>query len=79
MSQEGNENGDIPPPPVPAGRRPRGNKYRRDELMYLLNIMLNVLPIGPTEWEEVLDQHCVSFPERDVESLRRKYTTLHKK
>ena len=68
-----------PPPPAQTGRRPRGNKYRRDELMHLLQIMETVVPIGPTEWDEVLDQHCEVFPGRDVDSLRRKYTTLHRK
>ena len=69
----------VPPPPVPAGRRPRGNKYRRDELMNLLTVMEAVVPIGPIEWDEVLDQHSTLFPGRDVDSLRRKYTTLHRK
>ena len=69
----------VPPPPVPAGRRPRGNKYRRDELMNLLTVMEAVVPIGPIEWDEVLDQHSTLFPGRDVDSLRRKYTALHRK
>ena len=45
--------------------------------MHLLQIMETVVPIGPTEWDEVLDQHCEVFPGRDVDSLRRKYTTQH--
>ena len=47
--------------------------------MHLLQIMETVVPIGPTEWDEVLDQHSEVFPRRDVDSLRRKYTTLHRK
>ena len=89
MPQPARENDPIPPPPVPpvqapptpvpAGHRPRGNKYRRDELMNLLTVMEAVVPIGPIEWDEVLDQHSTLFPGRDVDSLRRKYTTLHRK
>ena len=41
--------------------------------------MHSVLPIGPTEWEQVLDLHSAQYPGRDVNSLRRKYTTLHRK
>ena len=70
---------EVPPPVAPVPRRARGTKWREDELLFFLNIMNDVLPIGPTEWEEVLDAHSVRFPGRDVNGLRRKYTTLHRK
>ena len=46
--------------------------------MHLLTIMETVVLIGPNEWDEVLDQHSRLFPGRDVDSLRRKFTTLHR-
>ena len=57
----------------------RGNKYFVVELLNFLGIMERVLPIGPDEWAKVLDEHSTSYPGRDVESLRRKYTNLHRK
>ena len=39
--------------------------------------MQKIKPIGPYEWEEVADAHSQQYPGRDVESLRRKYTTTH--
>ena len=69
----------VPAPVVQKNGRVRGNKWRNDELISFLTIMLDILPIGPTEWEQVLDAHSVSFPGRDVNGLRRKYTTLHHK
>ena len=79
MNQPRRDNDAIHPPPAPAGRRQRGSQFRSVELMHLLDIMLSVLPIGPQEWEEVAELHSVSFPGRDVVSLRRKFTTLHRK
>ena len=70
---------EVPAPAGPISRRARGNKWREDKLLFLLNIMSDILPIGPTEWEQVLDSHSVHFPGRDVNGLRRKYTTLHRK
>jgi hypothetical protein len=57
----------------------KGRKYFDDELVHLLCIMERVLPIGPDEWDEVLQEHSSSFPGRDVESLCCKYTNLHRK
>ena len=41
--------------------------------------MEGIVPIGPDEWEKVVDQHSISYPGRDVESIRRKYNSLYRK
>ena len=64
---------------VTARSKTRGSKFIDDELHFFLNIMLDILPIGPTEWEQVVDQHSVSYPSRHVNTLRRKYTPLQRK
>ena len=46
---------------------------------FFLNIMEDILPIGPTEWDQVSDEHSVAFAGRDVNGLWRKYTTLYRK
>ena len=38
-----------------------------------------ILPIGPEEWQQVLTEHSVLFPGRDVDGLRRKYTSVYRK
>ena len=47
--------------------------------MHLLNVMFEVLPICPDEWDEVLSRHTMQFPNRSVDSIRRKYQELHRK
>ena len=83
--------GDAPqadPPVAPArnvaGRRrtpTRGGRrnYSKPELMNFLGIMNVLMPIGGDEWNEVLDRHSVRYPGREVESLRRKFSQLHRK
>ena len=70
-----------PPPPaqLQRGARARGHKFSSAENIYLMEAMLQVLPIGPDEWDEVWNLHSVQFPGRDCNGLRRKYTTLHRK
>jgi hypothetical protein len=41
--------------------------------------MKELLPIGGHEWDEVLHRHSIRYPERDVESLRRKFSELHRR
>ena len=70
------------PPPVQHPVRParvRGNKFRAAECIYSMEAMHQILPIGPLEWDQVLELHSVQFPGRDVNGLRRKYNTLHRK
>ena len=41
--------------------------------------MERVVPCDLEEWSTVLESHSVRYPGRTVESLRRKYMTLHRK
>ena len=56
-----------------------GGKYFTDELLNLFSIMAQILPIGPIEWDKVTERHSVKFPGRDTDSLRRKYTSTHRR
>ena len=62
-----------------AGRRVGTSNCSREESLHFLGIMEEVLPIGPDEWQLVLDQHSAVFPGRTVNSMRRKHATLHRK
>ena len=59
--------------------RSRVRNYSREELMNFLGIMLQIMPIGGDDWEAVLEEHSILFPGREVESLRRKFSLLHRK
>ena len=62
-----------------GGRRPGAGNYSIDEnIQHFLTIMDDVLPIGPEEWDDVVARHAVNFPGRDVDSIRRKFSTLHR-
>ena len=41
--------------------------------------MEDILPIGPDEWENVVEAYSVEFLDWDVDSLQRKYTVIHRK
>ena len=60
------------------GRSGQSN-YTNEEMISFLSIMQDILPIGGEEWDEVLRIHSQNWPGRDVDSLRRKYGTLHRK
>ena len=64
---------------VGGGRRAGASNYSKAELQSLLSTLESVLPIGQDEWEEVAQQHATSFPGRDIDSIRRKFATLHRK
>eukprot|EP00560_Eucampia_antarctica_P004687 CAMPEP_0197836690 /NCGR_PEP_ID=MMETSP1437-20131217/29737_1 /TAXON_ID=49252 ORGANISM="Eucampia antarctica, Strain CCMP1452" /NCGR_SAMPLE_ID=MMETSP1437 /ASSEMBLY_ACC=CAM_ASM_001096 /LENGTH=309 /DNA_ID=CAMNT_0043443069 /DNA_START=24 /DNA_END=953 /DNA_ORIENTATION=+ len=67
-------------PRRPYHRRVGGRtNYNGDELQSLYGIMEEVLPIDPDEWGLVLQRHSVNYPGRDVDSIRRKYHTMHRK
>ena len=61
------------------GRKSGAGTYHMAERIHFLNIMLEVLPIGPEQWAEVTSRHAETYAGREVESLRRKYTELHRK
>ena len=59
--------------------KPCGLGYTQEETETLLSCIHEVIPIGPQDWENVLQKHYEKFPEtdRDVTSIRRKYNKLH--
>ena len=57
----------------------RGRNFTQEELVNLFSIMEQVVPIGPDEWESVLADHSIVYPGRDVDSIRRKFHSLHRK
>ena len=61
----------------------RGRGFTAAEIDCLLEIIDNVLPIGPNDWDRVTERHCTIYPGlgRTRESLRRKFASLynHKK
>jgi hypothetical protein len=57
----------------------RGN-CSRPKPMNMLGIILEVLPISGDDWLlDVLEAHSLDFPGREVDSLRRKFSPLHRK
>ena len=42
-------------------------------------VLKDVLPIGPEEWRQVADRHAEKYPGRDVDSIRRTYSSNHRK
>ncbi len=63
-----------------AANRKRGAGYTTEETMDLLDVIAEVLPIGPEEWDIVCQRHKDKYPEedRDKDSLRRKFAKLHR-
>ena len=61
----------------------RGRGFTVAEIDCLLEIIDDVLPIGPNDWDRVTERHCTFYPGlgRTRESLRRKFASLynHKK
>ena len=64
---------------IPRNLGRRGKNFLQDELINFFSIMEVILPIGPEEWLKVLTEHSVLFPGRDVDGLRRKYTSVYRK
>ena len=70
---------DNPPLPAPTVLfRTNRNNYTLRELMSLLRIIEDVLPIGPEEWAQCTSRHAETYHGRDLASLRRKYNNLHR-
>ena len=59
----------------------RGLGYTDVELQALLDIVEEVLPRSPNEWEAVSRCHIENYPGRTLDSIRRKFNALanHKK
>jgi hypothetical protein len=62
---------------MPAGNG-RGASYSDEEVNDFLCLMLEIAPIGPYEWEQVVEEHKEKYEHlnRDKESIRRKYKSL---
>ena len=61
----------------------RGRGFTQAELDGLLDIIEDLLPIGPNDWDRLAERHCTYYPGlgRSRESLKRKFALLynHKK
>ena len=62
-----------------GGRHVGAGNCTKDWVLHMLYIMEEILPIGQDEWDEVVSRHSIGFPGRDIDSIRRKYATLHRK
>ena len=72
----------MPPsrPPSRQGGRTRGQTFLQDEVMHLLKIVDEMLPIGPDKWQKVADTHFLTYGvKRDTKSIRRKFADLYRK
>lgn len=60
---------------------PRGAGFGHAELSFLLEFLERIQPISQTEWKAVLAEHEQPFSQqgRTVDSLRRKFSTLHRR
>ena len=65
--------------PNANGRKSGASNYCKLETKHLFDIMENLLPIGPDEWQQVADMHAIEYSGRDVDSIRRKYSSLYRK
>ena len=64
-----------------GGRLSGTRNLSKDDLLFLLDALEEILPIGPDKWNEVVEQHNMRFPTpgRDMYAIRRKYMTLQRK
>ena len=68
----------------PAPRRSfhggRGQGYTREEVQSLLDVVEEYLPLGPDDWEYVRRVHEQKYQDmnRDADSVRRKFASLHR-
>jgi hypothetical protein len=60
-------------------KAPRGKSFTTSELESLLEIIEDILPVGPNEWEAVLARHETRYPDMDrtKESIKRKFSSLY--
>ena len=62
-----------------VNRRSRGYRYLSEELLHLFAIIYHIKTISPIEWGKVKEEHGVAYKDRDVDSIRRKYTIMYQK
>ena len=54
-----------------------GPRFSVPEMESMLTSIEQYLPMGPEEWEAVADSHSFEFPNREAQSLRRKFQALY--
>ena len=59
--------------------RGSNRNYGGIEGKFMLDILQDILPVGPEEWNKALDRHSKEYPGHSVISIRRRYNTLHRK
>ena len=70
----------VKKPTKTDGRKSGSTNFSPAELDYMLNILENILPIGPDEWNEVAQELYKRFPiGRDALAIRRKFMALHRR
>lgn len=52
-----------------AQNRRKTTNYNQEEVMHLLRILEDVVPVYKTEWVQVLDVHSERFPGQDCASI----------
>ena len=59
----------------PSSRSNRGpcNNYSSVELKHLFDLTEEILPIGPSEWNKVVETHAVDYPGRLDTSINGKH------
>lgn len=57
----------------------RGKGFTKGEVDHLLEIVEDIIPIGPSSWERVLERHVLLYPnlDRTKDSLRKKFASLY--
>jgi hypothetical protein len=63
------------------GARGRGGSpaYSEMELLNLLGIIEQIIPVSGEEWDQVEVHHCTLYPARKAEGLGHKYQELYRK
>ena len=63
--------------PTQGQKKGVGN-YGRIETKHMLDTMEKIVPIGPEEWNRVVDEHDELYPgKRTVDSIQRRFMNLH--
>ena len=59
----------------------RGLSFKKDETLSLLDLVEELLPVSPQEWDEVTNLHLQNWPdlERSKDTLKRRFQSLYLK
>jgi hypothetical protein len=61
------------------GARGRGGSPAYSELLNLLGIIEQIIPVSGEEWDQVEMHHCISYPVRKADGLQCKFQELYRK